>query len=114
MQRFSYRAQQVVFGVADPEPPEHGGPGGSVRDVIDVVLAITSVDSDLAQALRAHSRGRLQQLDGGQPTQVAFRPESGVELQAGPQSGRSAKALAVRSVSKSTGRWVAMSTRTVA
>ena len=34
-------------------PRAYGGPGGSVHDVIDVVLGIATVDSNLAQALRS-------------------------------------------------------------
>ncbi|MFT4298167.1 MAG: acyl-CoA dehydrogenase family protein [Aeromicrobium sp.] len=35
-------------------PVEHGGRGGSVRDVIEVVLALAAADSNVAQALRSH------------------------------------------------------------
>ncbi|MCV4275794.1 acyl-CoA dehydrogenase family protein [Pseudomonas capsici] len=33
-------------------PKQYGGPGGSVRDVIELLLRIASVDSNVAQALR--------------------------------------------------------------
>ncbi|MHC6225859.1 acyl-CoA dehydrogenase family protein [Pseudomonas sp. X10] len=33
-------------------PQSHGGPGGSVRDVIELLLQVASVDSNVAQALR--------------------------------------------------------------
>ena len=35
-------------------PQQHGGPGGSIRDVLSAVIRIASGSSNVAQALRAH------------------------------------------------------------
>ena len=35
-------------------PREHGGPGGSIVDVIETVIDIAQASSNVAQALRAH------------------------------------------------------------
>jgi alkylation response protein AidB-like acyl-CoA dehydrogenase len=35
-------------------PVEHGGPGGTLRDLFGLVIALATADSNIAQALRAH------------------------------------------------------------
>ncbi|AHF67770.1 MULTISPECIES: acyl-CoA dehydrogenase family protein [Pseudomonas] len=50
---FKAIAQLAAAGVYTVRiPKSHGGPGGSVRDVIELLLRIASVDSNVAQALR--------------------------------------------------------------
>ncbi|MBX8529450.1 acyl-CoA dehydrogenase [Pseudomonas cichorii] len=50
---FEAIAQLAAAGVYTVRiPKSHGGPGGSVRDVIELLLRIASVDSNVAQALR--------------------------------------------------------------
>src|SRR5262245_17625604 len=50
-------------------PVEHGGPGGSLRDLFALVIALAAADSNIAQALRSHFHfveGRLAAADPAQ------------------------------------------------
>jgi alkylation response protein AidB-like acyl-CoA dehydrogenase len=50
-------------------PVEHGGPGGSLRDLFTLVIELAEADSNIAQALRAHFHfveGRIKAADPGE------------------------------------------------
>lgn len=50
-------------------PTQYGGPGGSIRDVVSVVIQIASGSSNVAQALRAHF-GFLERLLSNRATEA--------------------------------------------